>query len=159
VNTLAIDAGQLRCTRLLVTGGTSGLGRAMAAALVTSGARVALTSRNRGRAQATAAELGGEAIGIELDVLDQASVQAGVAAAYDHLGGVDMLVANAGIGMRTVNPAFMTNPEGLLEPEIMGPPIVWLASDQADRVHNERIVATEFEDWLTHRHPPRASPS
>ncbi len=39
----------------------------------------------------------------------------------------------------------------LLEPEIMGPPIVWLASAHADGMHDERIVATEFEDWLARR--------
>jgi gluconate 5-dehydrogenase len=36
----------------------------------------------------------------------------------------------------------------LLDPAIMGPPIVWLASAQAAGVHGERIVATEFEAWL-----------
>jgi NAD(P)-dependent dehydrogenase (short-subunit alcohol dehydrogenase family) len=39
----------------------------------------------------------------------------------------------------------------LLDPAIMGPPIVWLASAEADGVHNERIVATEFEEWLARR--------
>jgi NAD(P)-dependent dehydrogenase (short-subunit alcohol dehydrogenase family) len=39
----------------------------------------------------------------------------------------------------------------LLDPAIMGPPIVWLASEDSKRVHNERIVATEFEDWLAQR--------
>jgi gluconate 5-dehydrogenase len=33
----------------------------------------------------------------------------------------------------------------------MGPPIVWLASAAADGVHDERIVAAEFEDWLARR--------
>jgi gluconate 5-dehydrogenase len=36
----------------------------------------------------------------------------------------------------------------LLDPAIMGPPIVWLASPQAVGVHDRRIVATEFEEWL-----------
>jgi NAD(P)-dependent dehydrogenase (short-subunit alcohol dehydrogenase family) len=36
----------------------------------------------------------------------------------------------------------------LLDPAIMGPPIVWLASPEAAEVHDERIVAREFEDWL-----------
>jgi gluconate 5-dehydrogenase len=36
----------------------------------------------------------------------------------------------------------------LLDPAIMGPPIVWLASPQAAGVHGERIVASEFEEWL-----------
>ena len=33
---------------------------------------------------------------------------------------------------------------GLLDPAVMGPPIVWLASDQATGVHDQRIVATDF---------------
>ena len=41
----------------------------------------------------------------------------------------------------------------LLDPAIMGPPIVWLASPDADGVHDERLVATEFGDWLRHREP------
>src|ERR1039458_4576294 len=98
---------QLRNTRVLVTGGTSGLGRAMAQALAQVGARVAVTSRHRERAQATAAELGAGALGIELDVRDASSVEAGVDSAYGLLGGLDVLVNNAGIGMRTVNPRFI----------------------------------------------------
>ena len=38
-----------------------------------------------------------------------------------------------------------------LEPAVMGPPIVWLASDEAAGVHDERIVAIEFERWLRDR--------
>jgi len=36
----------------------------------------------------------------------------------------------------------------LLDPAIMGPPIVWLASPAAAAVHDERIVARDFTDWL-----------
>jgi gluconate 5-dehydrogenase len=39
----------------------------------------------------------------------------------------------------------------LLDPAIMGPPIVWLASDDAAGVHDERIVARDFERWLAQR--------
>jgi gluconate 5-dehydrogenase len=39
----------------------------------------------------------------------------------------------------------------LLDPAIMGPPVVWLASAEANAVHDERIAATEFEDWLAKR--------
>jgi gluconate 5-dehydrogenase len=39
----------------------------------------------------------------------------------------------------------------LLDPAIMAPPIVWLASLGAENVHDERIVATEFEDCLANR--------
>jgi len=41
--------------------------------------------------------------------------------------------------------------ERLLDPAIMGPPIVWLASPQASDVHDERIVATDFDEWLARR--------
>lgn len=48
-------------------------------------------------------------------------------------------------------------PEGqeLLEPAVMGPPIVWLASDDAAGVHDERIIAAEFERWLRDRNGGR----
>ena len=99
----------------LVTGATSGLGRAMAQALVEAGARVALTSRELERAQATASQLGDRALGLELDVRDAGSVTAGVDQAFAWLGSVDLLVNNAGIGMRTVNPRFMTDPQPFWE--------------------------------------------
>jgi NAD(P)-dependent dehydrogenase (short-subunit alcohol dehydrogenase family) len=249
--TMEMKMERLTSTRVLLTGGTTGLGRAMAAALAASGADVVLTSRDRARAEAAAAEIG--AIGIELDVRDESSVQAGVAAVYERLGGLEVLVSNAGIGMRTVNPRFMTDPQPfwevsldgfrdvletkvtgsflvaravaprmlaagggrivvismneqtmtrrgfvpygpagagvealarvmaadlagtpvtvnillpggatatgmlpddvpaemqarMLDPEIMGPPIVWLCSERAAGVHDQRIVATEFTD-------------
>jgi NAD(P)-dependent dehydrogenase (short-subunit alcohol dehydrogenase family) len=245
-------------TRALVTGASSGLGRAMAAALVGAGARVVVTSRDRERSEAVAAELGPGAVGLALDVRDQASVEAVVEETYARLGGLDLLVNNAGIGMRTVNPRFLSEsqpfwevppsgfrnvmetkvtgsflvarevvprmlrggggrvvmismneetmvrrgfvpygPSGaavealarvmaadlegsgvtvnlllpggatetgmipddvpddvraaLRDPAVMGPPIVWLASPAADGVHDQRIVATEFEDWLARR--------
>src|SRR5690348_3132352 len=239
--------------KVLVTGGTSGLGLAMASALAAAGARVALTGRSAARAAEVAAGLPG-AIGLGLDVREEASVARAVDQAWSRLGGIDMLVNNAGIGMRTVNPRFMTDPQGFWEvpadgfravvetnltgyflvaravtprmlaagggrivniavshstmrragfvpygpsragsealsrimaadlrdtgitvnlllpggatvtgmlpldaaPEgqtfldaaVMGPPAVWLASDEAASVHDERIVAVEFERWL-----------
>ena len=39
----------------------------------------------------------------------------------------------------------------LLDPSVMAAPIVWLCSPAADQVNNERIVATEFKDWLSKR--------
>src|SRR6202011_5429860 len=106
---------QLDETRVRVTGGTSGLGRAMAQALAQAGARVAVSSRHRERAEATAAELGGGALGVELDVRDPSSVSAAVDGVYGVLDGLDVLVNNAGIGMRTVNPRFMTEPQPFWE--------------------------------------------
>jgi NAD(P)-dependent dehydrogenase (short-subunit alcohol dehydrogenase family) len=245
-------------TRVLVTGATAGLGLAMARALCDAGAQVAVTGRDRERAERAAAELGDAAVGLVLDVRDQDSVATCVARTLDALGGIDMLVNNAGIGMRTVNPRFLTDPQPfwkvspagfrdvldtkatgtflmaravvplmldrgagrivnitmneqtmvrrgfvpygpsgaavealsrvmaadlaetpvavnlllpggatltgmipdetsaevrrrLLDPAIMGPPIVWLASDAATGVHDERIAATEFQQWLAAR--------
>src|SRR5579875_107410 len=239
--------------RALVTGATSGLGRAMAQALARAGAQVAVTGRSLARAEAVARELGARASAFELDVRREGSVRACADLVHARLGGVDLLVNNAGIGMRTVNPRFMTSaqpfwrvsPEGfrdvvetkltgtflvsrevvprmlaagggrvvnismntatmsrvgfvpygpagagvealsrimaadlagtpvtvnillpggptatgmippdiapearsqLLDPAIMGPPIVWLASPRAAGIHNQRIVASEFRD-------------
>jgi gluconate 5-dehydrogenase len=39
----------------------------------------------------------------------------------------------------------------LLDPAVMGPPLVWLSSPAADGVHDERIVAAGFEDWMAAR--------
>jgi NAD(P)-dependent dehydrogenase (short-subunit alcohol dehydrogenase family) len=228
----------------------------MAAALAGAGLRVALAGRSGERAAEVAGRIPG-AFGVELDVRDEGSVARAVGEAWSRLDGIDLLVNNAGIGMRTVNPNFMSQPRGfwevppdgfrdviatnltgyflvarevtprmlaagggrivnismnqttmtragfvpygpsraateslsrimaadlsgtpitvnlllpggatrtgmvpdtraaglrnLLEPEIMGPPIVWLASAEASQVNDERIVAAEFEQWLDDR--------
>ena len=244
--------------RVLITGGTSGLGAAMAAALLDAGAAVAITGRDSDRTEAAARELGPGCIGVAMDVRDEDDVERGVDRVVDGLGGLDVLVNNAGLGMRTVNPRFLTDPQPfwavppdgfrdvvatnltgyflvarsvvprflsassgrvvnismnhstmnrkgfvpygparagaealsrimaadldgtgvtvnillpggatatgmipddfppehrgqLLDPAIMGPPIRFLASPAAADVHDERIVATEFENWLAAR--------
>src|ERR1700759_912679 len=91
--------------------GTSVLGAAMAAALTQAGARVMVTGRDQSRAQAAADGLGPLATPWQLDVRDERSVAACVAGAREAWGGIDMLVNNAGIGMRTVNPRFMSAPQ------------------------------------------------
>jgi gluconate 5-dehydrogenase len=225
----------------------------MAAALAEAGARVMVTGRDHARVEQVAKELSPSAVPCQLDVRDENSVAECVACARDAWGGIDMLVNNAGIGMRTVNPRFLSEPqpfwqvtpagfrdvvdtkvvgcflmarevvplmlrngggrvvnismneqtmvrrgfvpygpagagvealsrvmaadlegssvtvnillpggrgtrtgmvpddvpaevsERLLEPDVMGPPIVWLASDEAAGVHDRRIVANEFD--------------
>ena len=98
--------------RALVTGGTSGLGLAMSQALADAGARVVLTGRTEQRVQEAASRIGDLVTGLVMDVRDEQSVSAGVDRALNTLGGIDVLVNNAGIGMRTVNPHFMTEPAG-----------------------------------------------
>ncbi|MFL6241666.1 MAG: SDR family NAD(P)-dependent oxidoreductase, partial [Acidimicrobiia bacterium] len=83
-------------TRVLVTGATSGLGLAMADALVDAGARVAVSGRSRARAESVAVRLGSSAVGLELDVRDERSVQQSVDQLYERWGGLDVLVNNAG---------------------------------------------------------------
>ena len=101
--------------RVVVTGGSSGLGAAMAAALADAGARVMVTSRDVGRAREIAAALGASAIPCALDVRDERSVAGCVDRAREAWGGIDVLVNNAGIGMRTVNPRFMSQPQPFWE--------------------------------------------
>jgi NAD(P)-dependent dehydrogenase (short-subunit alcohol dehydrogenase family) len=255
-------APELAVRTLLITGATSGLGQAMAVALAKAGAIVAVSGRSGERAREVAAALP-NAIGLELDVRDESSIARAVDRAWSELGGIDMLINNAGAGMRTVNPRFLTEPQpfwavppdgfrtvidtnltgyfltarevaprmleaghgrivnisinqstmtragfvpygpsragsdalsrimaadladsdvtvnlllpggatrtgmvpdgyqnpnlGLLDPSIMGPPIVWLASSEATGIHDERILATEFESWLAERSTRSAS--
>jgi NAD(P)-dependent dehydrogenase (short-subunit alcohol dehydrogenase family) len=110
--------------RVLVSGGTSGLGWAMSAELLAGGAQVVVTGRDATRTAAAAAELArsrpGRAVGVAMDVRDEQSVEDGVAAAIDALAGIDVLVNNAGIGMRTVNRRFMTDPQPfwIVEPDL-----------------------------------------
>jgi gluconate 5-dehydrogenase len=103
---------ELQGVRALVTGGTSGLGFAMSQALAEAGARVALTGRTEARVQDAATRIGRDARGLVMDVRDEHSVAAGADRAMTALGGLDVLVNNAGIGIRTVNPRFMTEPAG-----------------------------------------------
>lgn len=77
----------------LITGGTSGIGLAVAKDFVNSGARVAITGR-RESGDAIAREIG--AIFIRCDATDEADVKAGFASAENALGKLDVLVINAG---------------------------------------------------------------
>lgn len=94
--------------RVLVTGSTSGLGAAMAAALLEAGAVVAVTGREHSRARSVGGELGAahraRAGAFRLMSAKRAASTAPSAAAFGTLSGVDVLVNNTGIGMRTVNP-------------------------------------------------------
>lgn len=90
----------LQGKRALVLAASSGLGRAIAAQLAGEGARVALCSRDLTRARTAAADIeartGQAVMGFEADVSDQQSLEELVTAAADTLGGLDLLVCNAG---------------------------------------------------------------
>ena len=81
----------------LVTGGNSGIGRAIALAFRQAGARVAIGARRAERNAAVLAELGADAVAIELDVRDEASVERAIAAVTGRFGRLDILVNNAGV--------------------------------------------------------------
>ena len=88
----------------VITGGSKGLGEAMAAGLASAGANLMLVSRNDAEAKAKAVNLAKEydckAIGFAADVSKQADMEAMVAEAIDALGQVDILINNAGINTR-----------------------------------------------------------
>ncbi len=89
----------------LVTGAASGIGKEIAFELSRAGALVAIADINLDGAQAVAKEIeqaGGRAIGVAMDVTDEAAVIAGTGKVVAELGAIDILVSNAGI--QIVNP-------------------------------------------------------
>jgi NAD(P)-dependent dehydrogenase (short-subunit alcohol dehydrogenase family) len=253
----------LQGQHILITGASSGLGYAMAEALLRAGATVALASRPGASLDAAVQRLQQQnldAVGIPMDVRSEQSVEQAVHWVKETWGKLDVLVNNAGIGMKTVNPRFLTEPQpfyqvtpdgfrdlidtnltgyflaargfaplmvergqgriinismnhetmrrkgfvpygpsraateslsaimaedlrpygisvnlllpggatatgmipeamreevsknvNLIDPAVMGEPVVFLASAEADGITGERIVAIEFDQWLTER--------
>ncbi|QBB72476.1 3-hydroxybutyrate dehydrogenase [Pseudolysobacter antarcticus] len=89
----------------IVTGAASGIGKRIAEVYAENGAAVAIADLNLAGAQAVADELkakGARATAVAMDVTDEAAVIAGVAQVVKDLGGVDILISNAGI--QIVNP-------------------------------------------------------
>ena len=89
---------------ILVTGGSKGLGKAMAEGFASAGANLFLVSRNLDEATEAAEEIKGkypiEAVGHEADVTDEETVSAMVKEGLNHFGQIDVLVNNAGINRR-----------------------------------------------------------
>ncbi|MBA3338915.1 MAG: SDR family oxidoreductase [Geodermatophilaceae bacterium] len=83
----------------LITGGGRGIGAAVAARLSASGHRVALTARSGDELDAVAATLPGETLCIPADLTQPDAVDRIFAATEDAFGGIDVLVANAGVAM------------------------------------------------------------
>jgi NAD(P)-dependent dehydrogenase (short-subunit alcohol dehydrogenase family) len=88
----------------VVTGGTKGIGRAMAEALASAGADVAIVSRTAAEAQSVAAEIardyGHRTVGLAADVTVPAQAEAMAAAVLQQFGRLDVLVNSAGINIR-----------------------------------------------------------
>lgn len=80
-----------------VTGGTRGIGLAVARALHAAGAKVALTGRDAGRASAVAAEIGPDVAGLGCELLEKEQIEAAISGAEERLGPVSILVNNAGL--------------------------------------------------------------
>src|SRR5690606_7692598 len=83
----------------IVTGAASGIGKEIARTFVREGAKVVIADVNGYGAVAAAAEIGGRdvALGVAMDVTDEAQVDAGIDTAASTFGGIDILVSNAGV--------------------------------------------------------------
>jgi 3-oxoacyl-[acyl-carrier protein] reductase len=90
----------LKGKKVVITGGSRGIGRAIANFMIAEGADVAICARNEEEVNAAVAELGasGKAIGAAVDVADKAALQGWIASAAEEMGGIDILVPNVSAG-------------------------------------------------------------
>lgn len=88
----------------IVTGGSKGLGKAIAEGLASAGANIALISRNGSEAKAAAEEIAEnyqtQTLGLKVDVTQEAEIEAMVSTVFKSFGRIDALVNNAGINIR-----------------------------------------------------------
>ena len=98
----------------LVTGGGTGIGKAIALSLCRNGAKVAIASRNRARLEHTAAELGiagYKVLPVQMDLRDKSDVHRAVAEVISQWGAIHILVNNAGIsGLSLMSRAANSSP-------------------------------------------------
>ena len=109
--------------RVLITGASSGLGFAMARALGLNGATVLIVARHANSLNRALKDLKDQQIdayALEMDVRSESSIMNAVKWVEKQWGTLDMLVNNAGIGMRTVNPHFLTEPKPFFEVSATG---------------------------------------
>lgn len=89
---------ELKNARIIITGGSSGIGFATAKKLIEKGAKVLITGRNKEKLEKAADAIG--AIAVNADVASEEDVEKTFKIAKEKLGGLDVLVNNAGIGGR-----------------------------------------------------------
>jgi len=105
----------------IVTGGTKGIGRAIAEALLREGLSVCIAARKQVEIDKAISELGGNTVGFVCDVRSYDQVQALIAHTVTELGGLDILVNNAGIGMfETVEETSPEDFRAVLETNLFG---------------------------------------
>jgi NADP-dependent 3-hydroxy acid dehydrogenase YdfG len=129
-----------RPTTILITGASSGIGRALAFEYASGGAKVALAARRAGELEATlegVKQRGGSGVCIPLDVTDPAAVTEAVQRADRELGGLDMVIANAGFGAMQhasrlqyadIAPMLRTNVDGAMATLLAAVPIMMARS-------------------------------
>ncbi len=91
---------QLRNKVAVVTGAASGIGKEIALVYAKEGAKIAIADLNLSQAKLVAEEinsLGGQAMGVAMDVTNEEQVNMGIDAVAETFGGIDVLVSNAGI--------------------------------------------------------------
>lgn len=92
---------EIRYSRIIVTGASSGIGRALALELARNGAELVVTARREDRLRALADEitaLGGKSQPVPGDICDPGTRQALIEVVQERFGGLDILVNNAGVG-------------------------------------------------------------
>jgi NAD(P)-dependent dehydrogenase (short-subunit alcohol dehydrogenase family) len=106
---MARERYDIRGRTVLITGAARGIGAEAARQLAAKGANLALVGLEPEELEARAAEIGGQAIAIEADVTDVAALENAVGETIDRFGGIDVVVANAGIApmgtITTIDPA------------------------------------------------------
>ncbi|MFK8113945.1 MAG: SDR family NAD(P)-dependent oxidoreductase [Rubripirellula sp.] len=131
---------QMTGNAAIVTGGSKGLGEAMAAGLASAGANLVLVSRNEDEAKAAAATITQEypvkAIGMAADVTSEAEVTAMVARCVDEFGRLDVLINNAGINIR--GPIDELTLEEFRQVQTINVDAMWLCCKHAAAVMKQR---------------------